>query len=243
MNLAWLFGSILFVSAISLMGALALAVTRKNLQKILLYLVGFSTGALFGDAFIHLLPEAAENGFTMNISIAVLAGILFFFAIEKIVHWHHCHGGVCEHKLGTMNLIGDAIHNLIDGILIAASYTISIPLGIATTLAVIFHEIPQELADFGVLLHSGFTVRKALLFNFLSALTAFAGAAVFFVLAGSIESIEMLLVPFTAGGFIYIAGSDLIPELHKHMETKMAVMQVASIVLGMAVMALLLALE
>ena len=240
----FIFASILIVSSLSLIGLLTLGINEKKLKKALLYIVGFSTGALLGDAFLHLLPEAvSEQGFTLSVSLSVLAGIAVSFVIEKIIHWRHCHGHDHHHPFAYMNLIGDAVHNFLDGIIIAAAYIGSIPLGIATTIAVILHEIPQEIGDFAVLLQGGFTKKKALFFNGLTALCAFIGALFAFFLSGVYASLEIFLVPFAAGNFIYIAGSDLIPELHKEIGLRKALLQLGCILLGIGVMCSLLFLE
>jgi len=243
---AWAYSilSVILVSIISLIGISTLALKDSTLRKILLYFVSFSAGALLGDAFIHLLPEAVEEaGFVIGISGAVLFGIIFSFAVEKIVHWRHCHVPVSKdhpHTFAYMNLFGDSVHNFIDGLIIGASYLASIPIGIATTLAVIFHEIPQEIGDFGVLLHGGFTKRKAIFFNFLTALTAIAGTIVA-LLIGSAQGANPLLLAFAAGGFIYIAATDLIPELHKNNVCEegfstIALSQLVFLLFGIAVM-------
>lgn len=244
----WLyaFGSVLLVSFISLIGVVTLSIGSKRLMRILFLLVGFSAGALLGDAFFHLLPEiVAEAGtFSVAISFWLLGGISFSFLVEKIIHWHHCHYGVNEerhiHPFAIMNLLGDMIHNLIDGVIIAGAYLVSIPAGIATTIAVIFHEIPQEISDFGVLLQGGFTKKKALLFNFLSALTAILGMIVAFLLSSYVEHVESYLIPFSAGAFIYIAAADLIPELHKHPGAKKTFGQLVVFLCGIGMMYLLL---
>lgn len=238
--------SVLVVSLISFIGIFTLSIKTKLLNKILIYLVSFAAGALLGDVFLHLIPELIEeNNFTLQTSFLALGGILLFFIVEKIVHWQHCHiphNGDHPHPFVATNLIGDGVHNFLDGLIIGASYLINIPVGIATTIAVIFHEIPQEIGDFGVLIHGGFTKGKALLFNFLSALTAVAGGLIA-VLASDLVSIADYLIPITIGGFIYIAGSDLIPELHKNFETKKSIFQIIALIAGIAVMALLLLLE
>ena len=246
---AWLYSllSVFIVSIISLIGVLTLAIKDSTLNKILLYFVSFSAGALLGDAFIHLLPETIKDaGFTVQISSAILFGIVFSFIVEKAVQWRHCHLPVSEqhpHSFAYMNLFGDGVHNFIDGLIIAASYIASVPIGIATTLAVIFHEIPQEIGDFGVLLHGGFGKRKALFMNFLTALSAVAGAIVALFI-GSVEGVHPYLLAFAAGGFIYIAATDLIPELHRKNVcegfSRDAFMQMVFLVLGIAVMYLLL---
>ena len=236
--------SVLVVSLISFAGILTLSIKVDKLKKILLYLVSFSAGALFGDVFIHLLPEAVEeSGFGLNVSIYLMLGIAFSFIAEKFIHWRHCHIPTSKdhvHPFAMMNLFGDAVHNFIDGMIIAASYLASIPVGIATTIAVILHELPQEIGDFGVLLHGGFSKSKALFFNFVTALTAILGAVVSLVLSSYVENITVFLIPFAAGTFIYIAGSDLIPELHKEVRAEKSLLQFVAIVLGVLVMLALL---
>ncbi|MEK6953135.1 MAG: ZIP family metal transporter, partial [Nanoarchaeota archaeon] len=173
-------------------------------------------------------------------------GIILSFLIEKVIHWRHCHIPTSKkhpHPFAYINLLGDSVHNFIDGLIIAASYLASIPVGIATTIAVILHEIPQEIGDFGVLLHGGFTKKKALFFNFITALTAVLGALIALILSKSIEQLTIFLIPFAAGGFIYIAGSDLIPELHKEVKLSKSVLQILTFVFGILIMVLLLFLE
>ncbi len=248
--LEWVFSlvSVTLVSLISLVGIAALWLNDKTLQKILLYLVSFSAGSLFGDAFIHLIPEAIETSVPIaSVSLLILFGILFSFIMERFLQWRHCHiptSSAHPHSFAYMNLFGDAIHNLIDGLIIGGSYLVSIPVGVATTLAVIFHEIPQELGDFGVLVYGGFTKRKALWFNFLTALTAIVGALIALALGSLMEGFSQLVIPFAAGNFIYIAGSDLIPELRKDTpELKKSALQMVCIVGGVLIMLLLLLLE
>ena len=237
--------SVVLVSAISLIGVFFLSIRPALLKKLLLFLVSFAVGALFGDAFIHLLPEAYEGlGSGLNTSLLVLFGIMVFFVLEKVIRWRHCHDLECKRHekppLVEMNLIGDGVHNLIDGMVIGATYLVSIPLGITTTLAIILHEIPQEIGDFGVLIHGGLTPRRAMFFNFLSALTAVLGAAISLTLGPAIQGYSLILVPITAGGFIYIAGSDLLPELHHESRPRNSLWQLVGILCGIGVMALLL---
>ncbi|MFH1237032.1 MAG: ZIP family metal transporter [Candidatus Aenigmatarchaeota archaeon] len=232
--------SVLIVSAISLIGVITISIKEEKLSKILLYLVGFSAGGLLGGAFIHLLPEAVEaSGFGLEISISLLSGMIIFFVVEKFVHWRHCHVPTSEshpHPFAYMNLVGDSVHNFIDGLIIGASYLVSVPLGITTTFAVILHEIPQEIGDFGVLMHGGFKRKKALMMNFMTALTAVAGAAVAIIASYFADNLAIFLVPFAAGGFIYIAASDLIPELHRSSsDKKKSFIQVAMLIMGIAV--------
>ncbi len=239
--------SVFIVSLLAFVGLFTLFIKMKNLQKIILFLVSFSTGALLGGAFIHLIPELLEQcPFELRISLSLLGGILIFFVLEKFIHWRHCHILTSEkhpHPLAFMNLVGDGLHNFIDGMIIAGSYLVDFKLGLVTTLAVILHEIPQEIGDFGVLIHAGMSKYKALFYNFLSALTAIFGAIVTLIIGqGSAAFIELLL-PFTAGGFIYIASSDLIPELHKETDPKKSGLQLLAIILGIVVMLSLLLLE
>ena len=240
--------SVVIVSLISLVGVFTFRIKTENLRRILLYLVSFSAGALFGNAFIHLIPEAIdpEAGFGLNVSIYVLFGIVSFFIIEKFLYWRHCHIPTSEehpHTFAYMNLFGDAIHNFIDGLIIGGSYIVSLPLGIATTLAVVFHEIPQEIGDFGVLIYGGFKKPKALLFNFLSAVTAILGALLSLGLGFYIEGFTVFLIPFAAGGFIYIAGSDLIPELQKEAKPSKSALQLTAFILGILCLLSLVFLE
>lgn len=243
--IVWLYSllSVLVVSVVSLIGIFFLSLNEVRLQRILFLLVSFAVGALFGDAFIHLLPESFNHlGAGLGTSLYVIAGVLVFFVVEKIIRWRHCHFPTSQHHphpVVTMNIIGDGVHNLIDGMVIAASYSVSIPLGLATTLAVVLHEIPQEIGDFGILISGGFSARRALFFNFLSALTALAGALLVLFIGPRLKDLSIILLPVTAGGFIYIAGSDLIPELQHCASMKNTVLQFLTIVLGIAVMALL----
>ena len=240
--------SVTIVSLISLIGIFTFSLKEEDLKRMILYLVSFSAGGLFGDAFIHLIPEAMEdNGFRIHASLLIIFGILFSFAVERFLQWRHCHiltSHEHPHPLAYMNLLGDAVHNFIDGLVIGGSYLVSIPLGVATTLAVVFHEIPQEIGDFGVLVYGGFPKSKALFFNFLTALTAILGAILAlsfgFLVKGSIP----ILIPFAAGNFIYIAGSDLIPEIRREQpETLESTLQLTAIAFGILVMFSLVFLE
>lgn len=240
-------GSVVLVSLVSLVGILTLSLKDQRLKKILLLFVSFSAGALFGDAFIHLIPETVEaHGFSTNTSISILSGIALSFLVEKIIHWRHSHTSAKAdhvHPFALMNLFGDGLHNFIDGLAIGASYLVSIPIGLATTLAVILHEIPQEFGDFGVLVHGGFSKHKALFFNLLTALTSVFGAVVALVINTYTENLTTFLLPFAAGGFIYIAGSDLIPELHKEIQPKKSFLQLVGFIGGILTMLSLLLLN
>ena len=239
--------SVLAVSIISFIGIFTLSIKAERLKKFLIYMVSFAAGALFGDAFIHLLPELTEEyGLTINISLMILSGIIIFFVLEKIILWNHCHMPITKnhtHPFAIMNLVGDGLHNFIDGIIIGVSYLVSIPAGIATTIAVGLHEIPQEIGDYGVLIHGGFSRTKALTLNFLIALVAVLGTVSAFILNNYLDNIQPFLIAIAIGGFIYIAGSDLIPELHKESEIKKSIFQLICFILGIIVMLSLVFLE
>lgn len=249
MSSIWLYtiGSVLTVSLISLIGASVLLFTKEKLKKVLLFMVAFSAGALLGDAFIHLIPEAvSENGLSIQTSLLITSGILIFFILEKIVHWRHCHQVGCNehaHHLGIMNFVGDGVHNAIDGMVIAGSFMLSPQIGLTTTIAVILHEIPQEIGDFGVLLYSGIKPKKALMLNFISALFAILGAVFILLIGMKAENLTQIIIPITAGGFIYIAGTDLIPELHKEVKLSKSLVQFGAILMGIGLMAGLLIIE
>ncbi len=232
-------GGAIIVSLLSFVGILTLVIKKENIKDYLIYLVSFAAGGLFGDVFFHLVPDIVEkNGFTILISFSIILGILFSFILEKIICWRHCHLPITKthiHRLAFMNLWGDFFHNFLDGLTIAAAFLLNIPAGIATTLAVIFHEIPQELSDFGVLIYGGFTTKKALFYNFLTALSAILGAFFGLILNNQIKNLTFYLVPFAAGNFIYIAGSDLIPELHKEVALYKNLKQIAFFILGIAI--------
>jgi len=238
------FSSVAIVSLISFIGIFALGIKPDVLKKITLILISLSAATLLGDAFLHLIPEAlAKNGQSTSIWLWLLAGIFFFFTLEKFICWHHCDISSADehnHPLGLMNLYGDGLHNFIDGMIIAGSFLINVPVGIATTIAVVAHEIPQEIGDFGVLIHAGYSKGKALFLNFLAAILAIIGASLSLLLENRIENFINFILPFAAGGFIYIATADLIPELKKDaFSLKKTFIQLASIISGFAIMILL----
>ena len=245
----WLYTilSVLGVSLIAFAGLFTFSVKIERLKKILLFLISFAAGSLLGDAFLHLLPEAVGlPGTALKVSSWILVGLVLFFVLEKILKWRHCHEPTCEdhpHPVGMMNLIGDGVHNFIDGAIIATSFLVSPALGLATTLAVIIHEIPQEMGDFGILIHAGYSRKQALFYNFLSALTAVAGAALTLTFGANISSLTSYLIPLTIGGFIYIATADLIPELHKEVRLRYSIFQLISFLGGIGLMGLLLLID
>ncbi len=239
--------SVVGVSLISLVGIVFLAVNENKLKQIVFLLVSTAVGALFGDTFIHLLPETFAHGEDSRAgSLLVLAGILMFFVLEKFLRWHHHHTVEDEHTIhpmGYMNLVADAVHNGIDGLLIGASFLTSMQLGIATTVAVVLHEIPSEICRFGVLVHAGFSKTRALWLNLLSATVAILGAVAALLLGGESHGFVSTMQPLTAGGFIYVAGTDLLPELSHDVEPKKSVLQVLCMSVGVAIMYALTFLE
>ena len=229
----------LFISLLSLLGIFSLYFKAKQLDKVLFFIIAFAAGSLLGDAFLHLIPEAYEEIQSDSVFLYILLGFGLFFVIEKFLHWHHYHHtGKCrDHVTGQLNLVGDAIHNFMDGLVIAASFQVSFAVGVASTIAVILHEIPQEIGDFGILLYSGYSKAKALLFNFISALFAVLGA--FLGLLFLTEESVLVFLPIIAGGFIYIAATDLVPELHKENNVQKSVLTLFFFTLGIALMYLL----
>lgn len=228
----------LVISSLSLVGALTFFVKEKILYKISFYLVAFSAGALIGGSFFHLLPEVTEISNQMNIYFYLVLGILIFFVLERFLKWHHCHEeGACEvHTFTYMSLFGDGMHNFLDGLVIASAFMVSTEIGVVTAVAVAAHELPQEMGDFGVLIHGGFSKLKALLWNFIASVTAVAGGLIGYLLLGGIENVSLFLLPFAAGGFIYIAMSDLIPEIHKEQDLKKSTLSFFVFITGLAFM-------
>jgi zinc and cadmium transporter len=237
----WLntFLSVLLVSSVSLIGILFLALRKESLEKLQLILVALATGGLLGGAFFHLLPESFESISNLRvISVLITFGFLLFFILERFLHWHHNHtSGFTENQVkpfGALSLISDSFHNFLDGLLIAAAFSYSFEIGIATTFTVLMHELPQEIGDFGILIHAGYTRKKALFFNFLSACTAFAGAFIFLLIGNTMADLARYVLPFAAGGFIYLAAADLIPELHTEKIPHRSVIQFMALLLGMS---------
>jgi zinc and cadmium transporter len=237
MNFIWALGASSIVSLISFVGIIGLFLKEGLLNKILFLLISFSAGALIGGAFLHLIPEAVEKGGHGEVYLFVIVGFILFFILEKYLHWRHCHQGKCEiHTFTYLNLFGDGVHNFIDGLIIGSAFVVNINFGIATSFAIIMHEIPQEIGDFGVLVYGGLGRYKALFYNFLSAITAILGTVIGFVLANISDSFLKLLMPMAAGGFIYIASCDLIPELHKQEDNKKATLSMVVFIFGVAFM-------
>ena len=227
--------AVLIVSLISVIG-IFIFLKEKILNRILFFLVSFAAGTLLGAAFLDLLPESLEAGFKESVPVFILLGILSFFILEKFLYWHHHHAGEEEvHAFTYLNIIGDGIHNFVDGAVIAISFLSSTALGIVTTIAIIAHEIPQEMGDFAILIYGGFSKAKALIYNFLTALTAIVGALIAFFYSSYISNSSTYLTAFAAGGFIYIASTDLIPEIHKEKDLKKSFVQFALMVFGVLI--------
>lgn len=215
MTLFYIVGATLGISLLSLLGILFISRTKKFLDKTVFLLVGLSTGTLLGGAFFHLIPESLDSALSMETVLTIiLISYVAFFLAEKVLHWRHCHDGECDvHPVGYVNLLGDAIHNFIDGLIIAAAFMVDVRFGFITTMALAFHEIPQEMGDFGVLIYSGISKGKAVMYNFYVALMAVAGGVLgYFFLTVTTSALDYLL-PVAAGGFLYIATSDLVPEI------------------------------
>ncbi len=230
--------STVIISSGSFIGVLTLAMNQKFLSKILLSLVSLSAGTMLAAALLHLLPESIEAlGETLPFQLTLFS-FIGFFLLERFLHWRHCHDKdhLTKHTMGTMNLLADAIHNFLDGVLIAASFAAGNGLGLVATLAIAMHEIPQEIGDFGVLLHSGFTKKKALLYNVLVSLTAIIGGILGYVASHAMVGFANYLVPIAAGGFIYISAADLIPELKNVTSTKKTIAMIATFLLGVFIM-------
>lgn len=240
MRLMWIIGTTLLISLVSLVGLVGIILSKKTLKSALVFLVSLSAGTLIGGVFLHLLPEAMEELEIRMVLNITLLSFLLFFVLEKVLGWRHCHESECEiHSFGYMNLFGDAIHNFIDGLIIAVAFMNSISLGISTSLAILVHEIPQEIGDFGVLVQAGFKKRMALLMNFLSALVAVLGTLLGYFVSESGVAMEKFLLPLVAGGFLYIGASDLLPEIRKEKSLKKSILSFVIFLVGIGIMWLL----
>ena len=235
--LLWIVASGLLMSAIALVGAVTLLLSERALQRMLLPLVAFAAGSLLGGAFFHMIPVGLASSLSdVTVYALILAGFATFFGLEQFLHWHHCHraDAACRKPLTYLILIGDALHNFIGGLAVAGTFLVDIRLGIVTWLAAAAHEVPQELGDFGVLVHGGWERRKALLYNLLSALTFLAGGVIAYFASFRID--VSFLVPFAAGNFIYIGAADLVPEVKSHADLKANVVHFAAFAVGIALM-------
>lgn len=225
------------MAAIALVGGVTLVLKEETLRRLLLPLVAFSAGSLIGGAFFHMLPASVSNGMPLITSLlVVVAGFVTFFALEQLLHWHHCNNADadCRQPLTYLILIGDGLHNFLGGLAIAGTFLIDIRLGITSWLAAVAHEIPQELGDFGVLVHGGWPKKKALLFNVLSALTFLLGGLVTYFASFTLDL--AWLIPFAAGNFLYIGASDLVPEVNKHGDPWQNFINFAAFATGLALL-------
>jgi zinc and cadmium transporter len=234
---AWIFLSGLLMSAIALVGSLTLLLRPATLERVVMPLVAFAAGSLLGGAFFHMLPAAArETPELGRVFLWTLLGFTLFFGLEQFLHWHHCHRAVadCRKPLGYLILLGDGLHNFLGGLGVAGVFLIDVRLGITAWLAAAAHELPQELGDFGVLVHSGWRRGSALLFNFLSGSAFLVGALVAWFAAKAID--VSFLVPFAAGNFLYIAASDLVPEVNKHRSASSSAIHFVAFASGIALL-------
>jgi zinc and cadmium transporter len=216
----------IIISLCSLFGLVSLYKIKEKSQRLLLYVVAFSAGTMLSTSFLHLIVEAASVISIYTVNLLVVISFTLFYVFERLLHWHHHHDVRDEkHTVGIMNLTADTIHNFCDGLIIAGSFLTSTEMGVLATIVVILHEIPQEIGDFGVLLHSGFSRKSAALANLAVSLTAVVGGIVGNIASNYISVLPPYIMAFAAGGFIYIAASDLIPTLNKEskeLNTKLA---------------------
>jgi zinc and cadmium transporter len=238
--LAWIVAGGLAMGAIALTGSITLLLHPATLARIVTPLVAFAAGSLLGGAFFHMLPAAVEAGGAIAPSFLwAMIGFTLFFALEQFLHWHHCQRerADCRQPLGYLILIGDGLHNFLGGLGVAGAFLIDVRLGVTAWLAAAAHEVPQELGDFGVLIHGGWSKARALLWNFVSGLSFLAGGLVAWAASARIET--GFLVPFAAGSFIYIAASDLVPEVKRHERAAANLVHFAAFALGLALLWLL----
>ena len=226
MTLVYIIISTIIISLASLVGIFFISIREKVLKKIILNLVTFATGVLLGGALLHLVPEAFKAN--IDAPLWILTGILLFFILEKFLFWRHCHDGVCEiHPVSYLNLIGDGVHNFVDGTIIAAAFVTNFKLGITISIIALAHEVPQEIGDFGILVYGGFTKARALLYNLICAMTCVVGGICAYFFATKIENLTPILIAFAGGNFLYMALVDLLPEFRKTQTLKGAIAQFA----------------
>jgi zinc and cadmium transporter len=243
-TLAWILISGALMSAIALVGAVTLVLPRQHLRRILMPLVALAAGTLLGGGLFHMIPGSlAAGGSVRGVFLWVLVGFSLFLALEQFLHWHHCHRGEsdCQHPIGYLILLGDGLHNFMGGLAVAGAFLVDVRVGIVAWIAAAAHEVPQELGDFGVLVYSGWSRRRALLFNVLSALTFLLGGIVAYL--ASFKADVTFLLPLAAGNFIYIAASDLVPEVNKPRDLRHGAVHLACFLGGALVLYLLAGVE
>jgi zinc and cadmium transporter len=237
-TLTWIVLSGLAMSALALIGVVTLMLRPERLQRLLLPLVAFAAGTLLGGALLHMLPGAIELvGPRLSVFVWLLAGFSAFFALEQFLHWHHSHrpvAGVEARPLTYLVLIGDGLHNFLGGLAVAGAFIADVRLGLGAWLAAAAHEIPQELGDFAVLVHAGWSRGKALLYNVISASTFLVGGLVAYAASERID--VTFLLPFAAGNFLYIAASDLIPEVKHHRQASQNWVHLIAMLVGIALL-------
>ena len=235
--LFWIIIGGVAMSLIALIGSLTLILRAETLDRLLLPLVAFAAGSLIGGAFFHMVPASLEAGLdALSIGIGIVAGFVVFFTLEQVLHWHHCHRAQtdCKQPLTYLVLLGDGLHNFIGGLAIAGTFLVDVRLGIASWLAAAAHEVPQELGDFGVLVHGGWSKRKALIYNVLSGSTFLMGGLIAYGLSSQIDI--SWLIPFAAGNFLYIGASDLVPEVNKHGNLSANLIHLGAFLLGLGLL-------
>jgi len=241
MLLFWILGASMAQSVIALTGQIFVFLFKKNITKYINYFVSFSVGALLGVVFFDILPEALEEASPNFVFTYVLIGFLAFFALTRILSWSHCHTADCnihESREGMKVLLGDAIHNFIDGIIIALAFLADFNLGLITTLAVLVHETPMEISDFFILIHAGYSVKKALFYNVLISFTTIAGSLIAYFAANKVNGLVIPALGIVAGNFLYIATSDLIPELQDGEDSRRkisSIIQMSLIIFGVLI--------
>ncbi|MEM5828085.1 MAG: ZIP family metal transporter [Candidatus Aenigmatarchaeota archaeon] len=235
MNLIYVLLSTLFVSLTGLVGIFSLLMKERKIRRIIEFIVPFSAGVLLSNSFLHILPEALENLEKENALLILIIGFLFFLFLEFVFHWHHCHEYKCTiHSFGYLVIIADVIHNFLDGISIGITYSINVYLGIFTTLAIILHEIPQELGNFSLLLASNFKREKAILLTFLSQLSAILGGVIGYVFLT--KEFVYILLALVGGGFLYLSTVDILPNINKESKIKKRFLMIIIFIVGIVFM-------
>jgi zinc and cadmium transporter len=235
-TLLWIVASGVLMGVIALVGSVTLLLSEASLKKILLPLVALAAGTLLGGALFHMIPVSVDVlGNRLSVYVWILVGFSLFFVLEQFLHWHHCHRVPCEHRpLTVLILIADGLHNFIGGLAVTGAFLIDVRVGISAWLAAAAHEVPQELGDFGILVHGGWKKGRALFYNFLSALTFLAGG--FVAYAASLSFDTAFLLPFAAGNFIYIAAADLVPEVKHEASLRLGALHFVSFLTGLGLL-------